>query len=392
MAGSQDFDCPENAICMVFESPLVLQQEMCLLVIPASFGLLLYGIFTVLFGLCIYIFRHKFMPEKLHIIATLVFYAVATASVILDLVSRCGRIGLSFSMYPNSVGFIYTPDSVNSPALVSASEGLFLCAGSLADAMLIRRCYRLWNSRNAVVLVPVMLVPATLILWIITTILFTSEQAYVAYIGVTLFQNLYLSGMIAGRIWWNNRSMRKIYHATPKPNAKLRRDLFGPVLESAMIIPIFLIIWLALFVSGSGVQVLTSCVLTQVVGISFTLLIVRIGLGINVENDMSEPEALLPSTEIEYPRFEEMPQEESNRAQEIQTQEQPEQDHRQFPSAHQHIQPFNLKYAPAVASSGNDTEPAPEVVEGKRESGSDRQVVSGHGVNEKNRYHRAYGK
>ncbi|KAJ3964426.1 hypothetical protein EV361DRAFT_874012, partial [Lentinula raphanica] len=103
MAGSQDFDCPENAICMVFESPLVLQQEVCLLVIPASFGLLLY---------------------------------VATASVILDLVSRCGRIGLSFSMYPNSVGFLYTPDSVNSPALVSASEGLFLCAGSLADAML----------------------------------------------------------------------------------------------------------------------------------------------------------------------------------------------------------------------------------------------------------------
>ncbi|KAJ4483692.1 hypothetical protein J3R30DRAFT_3450859 [Lentinula aciculospora] len=342
----QDFSCPESATCMTFESPHVLQQQLTLLIIPAAFGLLLYGIFTVLFGLSIYIFRRKFTPGKLHIIATLVFYTIATVSVILDLVYRCGQILLPFLMYQSSVGYI-DPSLPYVPAVTSASEGLFLCASSLADVMLIRRCYRLWNSRKRVVFVPVIFILASLVLWIITITLYPgSSQAYMVYISVTLLQNLYLSVMIAGRICWNNQSIKKIW-VTPDPYHEARRDLFGPILESAMITPIFLIIWVALFLSGSGVEVLSSCVLTQVVGISFTFIIVRIGLGIDVEHTISEFHS--PPLDVETSPFEAVALEDLN-------QNHSGQDNRRLQNQNQPIQPFDLKYTSGLGPLGNSSE------------------------------------
>ncbi|KAJ3887857.1 hypothetical protein GG344DRAFT_68455 [Lentinula edodes] len=189
-----------------------------------------------------------------------------------------------------SSGYIGT--SNESVAFKSVRELLFVVAGLLADTMKIHRCYRLWSSKKLIIIVPLLLVPA------FTTALKSGQTAYVTYIYVTLAQNVYLSGMIAGRIWWWNQCNKNMFVCQVKL-----------ILESATLTPIFLLLWMTLNFSGHD-TILSPCALTQIVGIASTLIAVRIGLGIDdschvplpdptpirdAENQASE---LLPSEQL----------------------------------------------------------------------------------------------
>ncbi|KAJ3903017.1 hypothetical protein F5879DRAFT_1002774 [Lentinula edodes] len=145
--------------------------------------------------------------------------------------------------------------------------------------MLMHRCYRLWNSTKRVIIVPFLSIPACFVLWVIG---FLSSLGKVAIVNTQIYffiaaltQNLYLSGMIAGRIWWLNRRIKKV---VGPPS----RDLLGPVLESAVLTPIFFVLWLASYFDNFfGGPVLSPYALTQIVGIASSLVVVRIGLGID---------------------------------------------------------------------------------------------------------------
>ncbi|KAJ3810755.1 hypothetical protein F5876DRAFT_65373 [Lentinula aff. lateritia] len=224
-----------------------------------------------------YIFRQRFTPGKLYITATLLFFIAATVSVMLDLISVCTRLPLPFLMFRGSV--YIEPSGDGTLAFVASAEALFLFVGSLSDIMLLQRCYRLWNSRKYVIVVPAFLIPACVVLWIVTAVIGLEGISYMAYILVTLAQNLYLSGMIAGRMYWLNRNMKTIFAG--KSSQTPSKPIII-ILESAIITPIFLTVWVSLEFSGSGTSVISPCALTQIVGIASTLMVVRIGLGIDV--------------------------------------------------------------------------------------------------------------
>ncbi|KAJ3876324.1 hypothetical protein F5051DRAFT_468202 [Lentinula edodes] len=235
------------------------------------------GIFVVLFGLSVYIFRQRFTPGKLYITATVLFFIAATASVTLNLISVCTRLPLPFLMFRGSVYIELSGDGAL--AFVSSAEALFLFVGSLSDIMLLQRCYRLWNSKKYVIVVPAFLIPACVVLWIVTAVIGLEDISYMPYILVTLAQNLYLSGMIAGRMYWLNRNMKTIFAGQSSQTPSKPIII---ILESAIITPIFLTVWVSLEFSGSGTSVISPCALTQIVGIASTLMVVRIGLGIDV--------------------------------------------------------------------------------------------------------------
>ncbi|KAJ3887858.1 hypothetical protein GG344DRAFT_68456 [Lentinula edodes] len=214
------------------------------------------GIFVVLFGL------------------------TGTASVTLNLISVCTRLPLPFLMFRGSVYIELSGDGAL--AFVSSAEALFLFVGSLSDIMLLsqlQRCYRLWNSKKYVIVVPAFLIPACVVLWIVTAVIGLEDISYMPYILVTLAQNLYLSGMIAGRMYWLNRNMKTIFAGQSSQTPSKPIII---ILESVIITPIFLTVWVSLEFSGSGTSVISPCALTQIVGIASTLMVVRIGLGIDV--------------------------------------------------------------------------------------------------------------
>ncbi|KAJ3876310.1 hypothetical protein F5051DRAFT_429870 [Lentinula edodes] len=127
----------------------------------------------------------------------------------------------------------------------------------------MHRCYRLWNSTKRVIIVPFLSIPACFVLWVIG---FLSSLGKVAIVNTQIYffiaaltQNLYLSGMIAGRIWWLNRRIKKV---VDPPS----RDLLVPS---------------SYFDNFFGGPVLSPYALTQIVGIASSLVVVRIGLGID---------------------------------------------------------------------------------------------------------------
>ncbi|KAJ3915610.1 hypothetical protein F5877DRAFT_81667 [Lentinula edodes] len=165
-------------------------------------------------------------------------------------------------------------------AFVSSAEALFLCVGPLIPIIIrhhvgLQRCYRLWNSKKYVIIVPAFLIPAC----VVTAVIGLEDISYMPCILVTLTQNLYLSGMIAGRMYWLNRDMKTIFAGQSSQTPSKPIII---ILESAIITPIFLTVWVSLEFSRRGTSVISPCALIQIVGIASTLMVVRIGLGIDV--------------------------------------------------------------------------------------------------------------
>ncbi|KAF9061851.1 hypothetical protein BDP27DRAFT_1428542 [Rhodocollybia butyracea] len=113
---------------------------------------------------------------------------------------------------------------------------------------------------------------------------------FVIYGFVDILNGLILTGMLASRLWWLNRQTEKLLG---KPSGAALGNFTEIFLESGLLMPVFLGVALALnvTVSGSngllnlqnGPEILSLCALTQVAAIASTLILVRIGLGVDVQ-------------------------------------------------------------------------------------------------------------
>ncbi|KAE9386897.1 hypothetical protein BT96DRAFT_1026043 [Gymnopus androsaceus JB14] len=232
----------------------------------------------------------------------------ATVSVVLDLVVRCTfppRIiqVSTFNYVPvdTEPGLGGTGGRAVSElfSLLSALEYIFLVAGLLGDVILIHRCYRLWNSRIYVIIIPLLGTVAPLVDlvreiseqqefkasgFIEAPVNSAIDSVFNLYTLTTFIQNLILTGMIAGRMWWLNYKTEKILGG--QSSQKMSPNLLGPILESGSLTTVFLLIWVVLNYGPVtlGTQwrdVIGPCTLTQVMGIASTLIAVRIGLGVD---------------------------------------------------------------------------------------------------------------
>ncbi|KIK63930.1 hypothetical protein GYMLUDRAFT_258993 [Collybiopsis luxurians FD-317 M1] len=183
--------------------------------------------------------------------------------------------------------------------IVVGLDYIFLIAGLLGDMILIYRCYRLWNSNKRIIIIPILGLVAVFIVWVIneTNIFVTYE----VYILTTLGENVLLTGLIAGRVWWQNRKVTKLI-GRPDRDASRSQNLLGPILESGSIFPAVLIATVisyqtlyrnfifeddfpATFIPQT--IIISPCALTQAVGIASTMIMVRIGLGIDSSGPQS---------------------------------------------------------------------------------------------------------
>ncbi|KAF9058865.1 hypothetical protein BDP27DRAFT_1453658 [Rhodocollybia butyracea] len=223
------------------------------------------------------------MPGKLYITATVIFFALATISISLDLA------WLSTGAIPISVVSIFL--SGNTLKLQSGPYYIFFIAGLLSDAMMIHRCYHLWSSRKSIIILPSLGLIGILLFWIVLLaingdsddVLFDAETTtfvYDVYGIVTLAENTALTGLMAGRIWWLDHRMKKTLIGAGisgnKPN--FAWSLLGPILQSGVLSLIFFSIWVITTWVERSFQFLTPCALTQVVGISSTLIVVSIAI------------------------------------------------------------------------------------------------------------------
>ncbi|KIK58581.1 hypothetical protein GYMLUDRAFT_86213, partial [Collybiopsis luxurians FD-317 M1] len=72
----QDPICLAESLCLSVESASYTVTTQ--IIVPIALEVMFYGIFAVFFGLSVYIFRRRFLPGKLYVIATVLFFLLAS--------------------------------------------------------------------------------------------------------------------------------------------------------------------------------------------------------------------------------------------------------------------------------------------------------------------------
>ncbi|KAH7907402.1 hypothetical protein BJ138DRAFT_1116727 [Hygrophoropsis aurantiaca] len=100
-----------------------------------------------------------------------------------------------------------------------------------------------------------------------------------SFFAITLAVNFTCTSLIAARLLYIHRSTQgvKVFGRSLVPAAMI-------IIESGAIYSVCLIILLVLFLSGSYAQYIALDAVTQIIGVVFSLIIVRVGLGISSEN------------------------------------------------------------------------------------------------------------
>ncbi|KAJ6616636.1 hypothetical protein B0H10DRAFT_2036366 [Mycena sp. CBHHK59/15] len=213
----------------------------------------LYGIYLVLFCRCMYICYHT-KKQSILFISAIVMFLLSSADVTIFLLQGA-------SVYGNL--------SLRLDHLEIAGAIVYVTNNLLADALLIYRCYVIWNT-IWVTIVPVMLLLATMVLG------YTIQLKLFFILSLTV--NLFVPTVVAGRLWWVVRTIRGSYGAATRRKGQKAMVI---ILESGLIYSVFVSIHMVFFHYQNPADTIVYAALGQIVGMVPTLIIVRVGLGVS---------------------------------------------------------------------------------------------------------------
>ncbi|KAF7343969.1 Rtt106 domain-containing protein [Mycena venus] len=183
---------------------------------------------------------------------------------------------------------LYGPDDpVVVHHLARLLRARYAIANALADAILIWRCYIIWGNSWRAVAFPCIAYMVNIGGVIVAALPLqgpSRRTAVAVCIGTTFFTNVVASSLAAGRIWWISR---RVSYVLSRNSRRTYTNLTAILVESGCIYPISIIIVLVLFIvpSTSTISVLISLApIYHIVGISPTLIIVRVGLGVSTDD------------------------------------------------------------------------------------------------------------
>jgi len=223
----------------------------------------------VLFCICLHILLHRPRNTANYILlaTAIALFTLSTVQAILNLVLGSWEI-----LHYDNMPF----DSVS-----LADDMIFVANNLIADALVIYRCYVIWN-RNIFVIIPGVagLIITSVFGWDINLPL-------PPFFALTLATNIVVTSLTAGRIWWICRRAR----VDGKTDAQKRSmAALSIIIESGMIYPAFVVALIVVEQYHNFDEVVVE-MLRQVVGIVPTLIIVRVGLGLGAQGAESSAAA-----------------------------------------------------------------------------------------------------
>ncbi|KAF5340824.1 hypothetical protein D9758_017059 [Tetrapyrgos nigripes] len=270
-----------------------------LIYLSSTFCTLLYGTYVILFGLCIYIMRHKRGEiRKMHQITMTALFTIATLGFILNCVESSANVGRSESLLSQK------SVSANDPHLVLFGISLL----SVNGLYVLAKCYKIWGCKKKVIIFPVLISVVNNGFGIVRIVAEAVEAKVLVsnsleldlsdrntvknletlgnftrkfFTAVNLFTNLFIPMMIAGRIWWIGHQAAK-FMGTKK--LSLTSRTLAVCLESAILYPLFLVPGIVFYTALDNLPGDFIPILIQIVGIAPTFIIVRVALGISIEN------------------------------------------------------------------------------------------------------------
>ncbi|KAJ6526929.1 hypothetical protein DFH09DRAFT_164755 [Mycena vulgaris] len=217
----------------------------------------LYGIYLVLFCRCMYIF-YRGKNQLALLVSAIIMFALSTATVIIFLLQGATAYGNAGPALGLQLDKLQTAGAI-----------VYVTNNLMADALLIYRCYIIWNT-VWITVVPLLLLVATMILGY-------SIQLPLFFI-LSLSMNLFVPALVAGRLWW---VIRRIRGPSGEVTRRKGRNAMIIILESGLIYSVFVSIHMGFFHFQDPRDEIIYAALGQIVGMVPTLIIVRVGLGVS---------------------------------------------------------------------------------------------------------------
>ncbi|KAF4569424.1 hypothetical protein AB1N83_003475 [Pleurotus pulmonarius] len=218
-----------------------------------------YGVYFVLFSICIYLFRHRRKPHPWVGIATVLLFLLATLKLALDLaviVKGFVPVQSSAPFYPFNT------------RLDPVAAYVYVTASGVSDALLIYRCSVVWDHKKLVLIVPILLALAS------AATGYLSQYVGLMFIVLSMATNLAVTCLIVGRIFWMARRIR----AFLGPAHSQYTGAVAIIVESGLLSTVSMA-----FIAGTSqcdtARWAAYYLGSQAIGIAPTLILVRVGLG-----------------------------------------------------------------------------------------------------------------
>ncbi|KAI0336216.1 hypothetical protein GY45DRAFT_590373 [Cubamyces sp. BRFM 1775] len=246
---------------------------------------LLYGAYVVVFILTTWVLLHRRRHRTKNAVQdpmmwiSLVMFCMATLHIGVNY-TRIIKAFITFRDAPGGPAAFFNQLSEFTQIFGST---IYIAQTLIGDGVILYRCYLVWNDIRLVLVPLILLLGSTAsgigILYSFAKIVPEAEifvtqlqRWIVSFFSFTLATNIICTGLIALRIWWQNRAIMNIgrsYH-----------PILFLVLESGAVYSATLTTLLILYKTGSWFQYVLLDSISPIVGLVFSMIIIRIGLGI----------------------------------------------------------------------------------------------------------------
>ncbi|EJU01343.1 hypothetical protein DACRYDRAFT_107895 [Dacryopinax primogenitus] len=243
------------------------------------------GMFTVMFVTCMWLAVRKDGLKKVQVVAVIILYVLATASLALELV----RLVQGF-IYPPDIGRIAFFSDIVEPLSVT-NEFIYVIMLTISDMILVWRCWLVWNKSRLVIVLPIMMTVGEAVTGFVAVGMFLGpvQPTYdsvrpwaSSMYAISLVANITLTMLIGGRLWWIMRSSSRFIaggrHGT--------RDALRLIVESGAAISsaklIEFVLFQVAFMDNSenmAIYVLYEA-MPQIFGIIPTMILLSIQMGV----------------------------------------------------------------------------------------------------------------
>ncbi|KAG7088994.1 hypothetical protein E1B28_012940 [Marasmius oreades] len=283
---------------------LTAQQVVILPIATLSAIFLVYGVYAIIFGLCIQILhRRKQSQLGLYRICTIVLFILASIRVVLDTYGYTRQAIIDFLAaktrdYEPLDNYLGDDGQITWLSIVN---NVAVCMNVVADLMLIHRCYILWGSRRVLLYTLGAVTIAINCIGFVGAILesyalgdpstrrpfhVTADRMSTGWlIAIAVFNSL-LSLLTGGRIWWISREARRYMG---RPGSTRYKAIVSAIIESGTLYPATLIITTAIYLTWDpeahgSIPVDLGPISCLMSGLAPTLVIVRVAYGKSVDS------------------------------------------------------------------------------------------------------------
>jgi len=242
-------------------------------------GAILYGVFVVLFVLCLHTLLYRRNTERANriLISGVVAMFVLNTVVLAISLSRC--MDAFITLRDDTGGPLAYFEDLASWKEV-ARTAIILCYAVLADVILIYRCWVVWGRRLVIVAIPLLILVAGIsmdILMVVTmaslssgTVFFNVLKARItSALTIILFQNILVTSLIVYRIWRVDKTTVRAAVGNLQPIVRV-------VVESGVVFVATIFIFLMTYVTDSNSQYIMVDSINPMIGIAFSLLTIRV--------------------------------------------------------------------------------------------------------------------